>query len=702
MLKTLIIDNYDSFTFNLYQLIGQVNGEAPIVVKNDALDWNELQRLRFDNIVISPGPGRPDRQKDFGVCADVIRRAELPILGVCLGHQGIAMLHGATLHYAAEPMHGRISRIHHCGEDLFEGIPSPFPAVRYHSLIVSYDLPACLMKLAWTDDGVLMALRHRTRPLWGVQFHPESICTDYGMRLLEHFKAITEHHIASRAARTVTHQSAQDSASKVHRQPQSAPQGHFTVRVRKLNYFADPETVFVKLFGDAPIAFWLDSSLTRPGLSRFSFMGDAAGPNSQLISYDTHNTKLTVRSNSHTASYEESIFDFLARDLAIRHVADAGLPFIFNCGFVGYFGYELKRECGASSSHRSPLPDAQFLLADRVIAFDHQERQVYLLCLETLDAPSQAEQWFERTETELNSISAPPQLRVVEPAKPRQFEWRYSPDAYLSLIETCKHEIREGESYELCLTNHLSARLAVDPLDAYRALRRLNPAPYAAFLRFDRLAILSSSFERFLSVDSGSTVVSKPVKGTAPRGRNDVEDRALRDGLAASEKNRAENLMIVDLVRNDLGRVCELGSVEVPRLMAVESYATVHQLVSTIRGRLSRGITALDCVRAAFPAGSMTGAPKRRAMEILDRLEGAARGIYSGALGFLALNGAADLSVVIRTIVTTPSEVSFGTGGAIVALSDPQEELEEIRLKAKALVAAISAMCPQTPTAKPS
>jgi anthranilate synthase/aminodeoxychorismate synthase-like glutamine amidotransferase len=198
VIKSLIIDNYDSFTFNLYQLLGQVNGEAPLVVTNDALDWPRLRRLGFDNLVISPGPGRPDRRKDFGVCAEAILRAAVPVLGVCLGHQGIAALHGAQLEYAPEPMHGRISRIYHTGEDILEGITSPFSAVRYNSLILGGDLPECLEKIAWTDGGLAMAIRHRERPIWGVQFHPESICTEHGFRILANFKAITERLISPR------------------------------------------------------------------------------------------------------------------------------------------------------------------------------------------------------------------------------------------------------------------------------------------------------------------------------------------------------------------------------------------------------------------------------------------------------------------------------------------------------------------------
>ncbi|HET7508702.1 MAG TPA: aminodeoxychorismate synthase component I, partial [Solirubrobacterales bacterium] len=264
-------------------------------------------------------------------------------------------------------------------------------------------------------------------------------------------------------------------------------------------------------------------------------------------------------------------------------------------------------------------------------------------------------------------------------------------ERYLEDVETCLDDLLDGESYEICLTNLLQAEVDIDPLDLYRRLRQVNPAPFAAYLRFGDLAVLSSSPERFLRVGRDGEAEARPIKGTSRRGATPAEDARLAAALAADEKNRAENLMIVDLLRNDLGAVCEVGSVEVPEMMAVETYETVHQLVSSVRGQLRRDASALEAVHSCFPPGSMTGAPKLRTTAILDKLEGAPRGVYSGAIGWFGLGGAADLAVAIRTIVHSDRRATIGAGGAVVLQSDPEREYEEMLLKAAAALRAVDA-----------
>ncbi|HEY6692543.1 MAG TPA: aminodeoxychorismate synthase component I [Solirubrobacteraceae bacterium] len=671
-MRTLLIDNYDSFTFNLFHLLGEVNGDEPIVVRNDELSWQEVAALAVDNIVISPGPGRPEHHRDVGVSLDVLQRAELPVLGVCLGHQALAHAAGGVIDHAPEVMHGRLSEIHHDGRGLFAGVPQGFAAVRYHSLAVGA-VPATLRVTARTPDDVVMGLEHRSRALWGVQFHPESISTEHGAALLRNFRDLT-HARGRRSSRAA--------------QPADRPVGGPRVHHRTLATWRDPEAVFVTLYGDRDHAVWLDSARAEPGLARFSFMGAPDGPLGQVVRYDVATQVLTVERGGRREELHESVLDYCKRELTRLRADAPELPFDFVCGFAGYLGYELKAECGGTLVHRSPLPDAAVVFCDRLIVFDHDERRVHLLALFDATGAGAAEEWLTRTERRL--------VGLVEPAPPApatagalSFAAREGRDAYLANIAACLHEIVEGETYEVCLTTELHSDGAIDPLAAYRALRARNPAPHAALLRMGDVSVLSSSPERFLRVDRERIVESKPIKGTAPRAAHPAEDAYRAAALRADDKSRAENLMIVDLVRNDLGRVCALGTVDVPALMAIESYATVHQLVTTVRGRLRDDATAIDCIRAAFPGGSMTGAPKLRTMEIIDRLEAGPRGVYSGALGFLSVNGTVDLSIVIRTLVASRHGLQIGSGGAIVAASDPDAEHDEMLLKARAVLEAV-------------
>ena len=682
-MRTLLVDNYDSFTYNLFHYLAQVNGEEPVVIRNDEPGWQPRWRHEFDNILVSPGPGAPWCPSDLGVCADLIDAADRPLLGVCLGHQAIAHRHGGTVSPAPQPMHGRLCAVSHGESELFAGMPSPLRVVRYHSLAVS-ELPPDLEPTAWTTDGVLMGLRHRRRPQWGVQFHPESICSQHGHRLLANFATLT------RRWQRLTGTAPAARGRRRRSTPPPAVAGGLRVHVEKLPTRWVDEVVFDRLFRDQPHAFWLDSSRVDGDLGRVSIMGDASGPLARVATADVWTGTVTVAAGGSTQHVQGSFFDWLAADLDRTRIDAPRLPFGFALGWVGYLGYELKAECGGDRAHRSTEPDAALIFADRAVVIDHRTSATYLLALAGAADPRPA--WLAETAGRLAALAgSQPDYRP--PALAQPVSLRHSRAGYLELIASCQREIAAGETYEVNLTNMVET----GPLDwwpSYQFLRRTSPAPFGALLRFGDLAVLSTSPERFLLIGADRTVESKPIKGTRPRGANAHEDELLCKDLVASEKDRAENLMIVDLVRNDLGRCAEIGSVRVDRLFDVETYATVHQLVSTISARLAPSCSVVDCVRAAFPGGSMTGAPKVRTMRLIDELEAGPRGVYSGAIGYFSLSGAAELSIVIRTAVVTPTRTRYGVGGAVVALSDPADEYEETAVKTAPLLRLVNADFP--------
>ncbi|MFD3518619.1 aminodeoxychorismate synthase component I [Streptomyces sp. NPDC058657] len=688
-MRTLLVDNYDSFTYNLFHQIAGATGREPVVIRNDEKDWSPDLLDGFDAVVLSPGPGTPERPADFGICRSILDHGDLPLLGVCLGHQGLAHAHGGRVVRAAEPRHGRTSPVLHDGTGLFAGLPSPFEVVRYHSLTVT-GLPAELEATAWSDDGLVMGLRHRELPRWGVQFHPESISTHHGHDLVRNFQRLaTEHHDRTggrRPARPAPVRPRADAPAPRTDAP-AVPRPRLRVLADFLTTRWDDEAAFAELFEGSARTFWLDSSRTDSA-GRFSFMGDAQGPLARVATGDVASGTVTVTGAGGSCGQivVEHFLDWIDRDLKSREVQVPELPFGFALGWVGYLGYELKAQCGGDQAHRAEQPDAVMVFADRAVVLDHHTGTTYLLALAEEGDEATARDWLNATADRLRALAG----RALPEPLPQQpltgLRLRHDRDSYLALIDTCQQEIAAGETYEVCLTNMAEADGSPDPWQTYRQLRRSHPAPFGALLTFGEVSVLSTSPERFLRVDADGYAESRPIKGTRPRGATPAEDAEIRHELAGCEKDRSENLMIVDLVRNDLGRCARTGSVEADDIFRVETYATVHQLVSTVRARLRPELNAVDCVRAAFPGGSMTGAPKLRTMQLIDRLEAGPRGVYAGSIGYFSLSGAADLSIVIRTLVMTPGRVRYGIGGAIVALSGPEAEFEETAVKSAPLL----------------
>jgi para-aminobenzoate synthetase len=692
-MSTLLIDNYDSYTYNVFHLLAAVSGEEPIVIRNDVVSWRALSRWHFDAIVLSPGPGRPERWHDFGVCADVLRSGEIPVLGVCLGHQGLGQMLDGNVKSAPVVMHGRRSGVRHVGSGLFQDIPQDFSVVRYHSLAVGSRLGPEGQITAWTDDGVIMGIEHRRRPMWGVQFHPESIATEHGHKLFENFYRLAREHSSRRDPKDRRPRAPAAPAPAPAPAKQSSP---LRVQTRVIEGEAPAEVLFERLFGELDHAFWLDSADAPTRLAKSSFLGTTAGAERCVLEYDVEAQEVRAHRGEQATVESGSIFAVIDREterLAVE--PPPHLPPGLLGGFVGYLGYECKSDCGSPNVHRSDLPDAVMMLANRLVSIDHVAHRTHLIALSG-EGDQEAERWLEHAErVVLESLQATPRplatpAESVSELEPVSFRCGRGREQYLADIARCQAALSAGESYEVCLTDQIHTDASPDPWELYRLLRRRNPAPFAAYLKLGELAVVSSSPERFLSVGRDRRVEARPIKGTTSRSPDPVRDEELRQDLLHDEKTFAEHLMIVDLLRNDLGRVCEVDSVRVPQFMVVEPYTTVHQLISTITGVLSSSRTPTECVRACFPGGSMTGAPKLRTMGIIDDIEREARGVYSGAIGYFGLDGAVDLSIVIRTIVMRPGATTIGAGGAIVIQSDPQEEFQEILLKARAPMSSIA------------
>lgn len=475
--------------------------------------------------------------------------------------------------------------------------------------------------------------------------------------------------------------------------------------VRPLPFAVNCEEVYPLLAAGAEYSFWLDSAREESPMSVASYVGVVPAELSPLR-VDSARAAAESGGEDPFAQLEAA----LARAPRVHPdtAAATGLPAGLHGGYVGYFGYEARAAMGLEHghpvpgylpAHEAPTPDSLWLPAVRYLVHEHARPGGAARSWLVGD-----ESWCEAAERLLSAALAPVLSAAGERASentpvnapgnaPELAELLLFPapaaEAYMDAVRASQHEIYEGNSYEVCLTAQTVARIRNPSpelfFELYRRQRAHNSAPYAAYLRCGDFSVLSSSPERFLSVDTHRNAQTKPIKGTVPRGATPEEDEAAAVWLRSDPKTRAENLMIVDLLRNDLSLVSEPHTVRVPVLMGVESYSTVHQLVSTVSSRLREGVSAVATARACFPGGSMTGAPKPSTMQIIEGLEGRARGVYSGALGFVSADGSANLSIVIRTLVAhDEGTVTLAAGGAVVADSDPAAEYEEMLTKLRA------------------
>jgi para-aminobenzoate synthetase component 1 len=444
------------------------------------------------------------------------------------------------------------------------------------------------------------------------------------------------------------------------------------LRKDSLPYFADTAALFSSV-ADEPWAVFLDSGYPANTRGRYDII--AADPVCTLV---TLGEKTRIAREGRSVESLDDPFDLVKRELGKTVQQDGDLP--FKGGAIGYFAYDLARRLerlDAIAADLEHIPEMAVGIYEWAVVVDHLEQKSYLAGIE------RGPEHWQRLIAQFSRL---PEDRPEAPFRVVS-EIRINMDkaGYFRAFDRIKHYLTEGDCYQVNLSQRFSADCEGDPWTAYRKLRELNAAPFSAYLNFPEVQILSSSPECFLKLTNG-VVETKPIKGTRPRKADAQQDRRQMRILQHSPKDRAENLMIVDLLRNDIGKTCKQGSVRVPKIFAVETYATVHHLVSTVTGLLADGKHAMDLLKHCFPGGSITGAPKIRAMEIIEELEPNRRGVYCGSIGYIGFDGNMDSNIAIRTLVHSGGEIRFWAGGGIVNDSVAEEEYQECFDKAAALL----------------
>lgn len=451
-----------------------------------------------------------------------------------------------------------------------------------------------------------------------------------------------------------------------------------------------------ELLKDRQFSFFLDSGMDPHRLGRYSFLG--SDPFLVLSSYGS---EVVLSRGGEKQHLNGNPFDILGHCLELYRLDSGSSPVPFVGGAVGYLGYDLCHfieRLPSTAVDDLKLPECYFGFYDLVLAFDNLEGKTYVVStgFPELSEDKRMERARERLiemKATLAGVSSSGTEEVFTATSATieriPLKGGFTHQEYVAAVEKCRQYIIAGDIFEVNLSQRFETELSITPGELYRRLRQINPAPFAGYLGFDEVTVVSASPERFLRL-RGDWVETRPIKGTRPRGDTPEADEALANELRSSAKDRAENIMIVDLERNDLGRVCRFGTVRVTELAILEVFPTVFHLTSTVVGRLREGKGSIDLLKATFPGGSITGAPKIRAMEIIDELEPTRRSVYTGNIGYLSFNGDIDLNIAIRTCLVKGGKAYFQVGGAVTYDSDPEAEYQETMDKARAFIDALN------------
>jgi para-aminobenzoate synthetase len=670
-MKILLIDNYDSFVFNVKQYLLELGFDV-VVFRNDKITINRIEKMDIDAVVLSPGPKAP---RDAGICLDILRTfaGKLPILGICLGHQAIGEAFGGKIVHAKELMHGKIATIHSLKKGIFEQF-GDFKATRYHSLAIERaTLPDCLEVTCETDDGEIMGVRHKEFLIEGVQFHPESIMTEDGHRMLRAFFNRIEH--KWQEVETVK------------------PRLDFFDLFREFYLNFGSENVCILDSAKGPD---LDRNSSVIGLfPKFDITIDRGFMRFESAYDELKNRFLTEFSEI----YDERMGGFALGDLVFSDIFPRlqkmfrvekthDVKMDYGNGLIGYFSYEFLHyleKIERKNISDLGMADVHLTFYSNLLIHTTKDNSVKLVSNfitgDTGDDKKKILDFIART-TEVS-----PQEHYE--TKISSIENSVEKDDFLKNVEIAKKYILDGDIFQVQLGNRKKITTNARSIDIYTKIRRVNPSPYMFFWERGGAALIGNSPELQIKVEN-QYVEIRPIAGTSKgKGKDEAERKKILDELINSPKERAEHIMLVDLARNDIGAHAKSGSVKVKNLLGIQEYSNVFHIVSIVSGEIHEDSNTMKIFEASFPAGTLTGAPKVRAMEIIQELENYERGVYGGAFGFFDFNGNILSSIVIRTAIKIGDKVYFQSSAGIVADSNPEDEWNETHYKTMAIKAVI-------------